>query len=220
MVFRLLFTGTSAAALLTARATLRNWGATKAECRAVLPGDELVADPAVVITRAVTVEAAPDDIWPWLVQIGQNRGGLYSYEWLENALGLDIHNADEIRPQWQHLAPGDRVWLVRRGWLGTPDGLALTVSRIEPGHFIVLYEEPWQAAWSFHIRPHGPNHSRLICRSRSPRQHGVAWLGSEIFDPVSLLMTRKMLLGIKARAEGSARAAYRERAPAAPAEMR
>jgi len=206
MVSRVLLTGASATVLLAARTTLRNWGATKAESHAILPGDEFVPEPAEVITRAVTVAAPVDEVWRWLVQIGQNRGGMYSYEGLENALGLDIHNADEIRPEWQQLAVGDEVRLVRHGWLGLADGLALTVGRVEPGRFIVLLEEPWHAVWSFHIRPHGPGRCRLISRSRSPRAHGAAWLAGELMDPITLLMTRKMLLGIKERAERSARA--------------
>jgi hypothetical protein len=201
MVSRVLLAGASAAAVLLSRRTLRNWGATKHECRTTLPGDEFVPDPATVITRAVTVAAAPEQIWPWLVQLGQNRGGMYSYQALENLFGLDIHNADEIRPEWQQLSVGDPVWLVRRGWLGIPDGLALEVGRIEPGRSIVLLEQPWHAVWSFHIRPLGPGRSRLISRSRAPRQPGPAWLLGELFDPITLVMTRKMLLGIKARAE-------------------
>lgn len=204
MVSKVLVAGVGAATLLAARSTLRNWGATKSECRAVLPGDELVPDPASVITRAVTVGASAAEVWPWLVQIGQNRGGMYSYEKLENLLGLDIRNADKIKPQWQQLAVGDPVWLVRRGWLGIPDGLALTVARVEPGRSIVLYEQPWHAVWSFHIVPHGPDRCRLVSRSRAPREHGVAWIAGELFDPITLVMTRKMLLGIRDRAERTA----------------
>jgi hypothetical protein len=204
MVSKVLFGATSTALAIAARATLRNWGATKTECRAVLPGDEFVPEPAVVITRAVTVEAPAEEVWRWLVQIGQGRGGMYSYERIENAFGLDIHNADEIRPEWQHLAVGDEVRLVRRGWLGLADGLALEVGRIEPGRSIVLLEEPWHAVWSFHIHPHGPQLCLLISRSRSPRPRGAARLTAELLDPISMVMTRKMLLGIKVRAQRSA----------------
>lgn len=213
MVSRLLLGATTTALALAARTTLRNWGATKAECRASLPGDEFVPEPATVITRAVTVEAPAEEVWRWLVQIGQGRGGMYSYEGLENAFGLDIHNADEIRPEWQHLAVGDEVRLVRRGWLGMPEGLALEVGRIEPGRSIVLLEEPWHAVWSFHIRPHGPQRCRLVSRSRSPRSHGVARLTAELLDPITMVMTRKMLLGIKARAQRSAPAGRRAPLP-------
>jgi hypothetical protein len=202
MASRLIIAGTAAAgSLLAARGVLRNWGATKAECYAALPGDEFVTDPAVVRTRAVTVGAPAESVWPWLAQIGQNRGGLYSYAKLENLLGLKIRNADTIHPEWQNLAVGDQVWLVRRNWLGLPDGVALTVCRIEPGHSLVLHDKISRGVWSFHLRDDGIGHCRLISRSRSPRLHGLGRLGDELFDPISLLMTRRMLLGIKERAE-------------------
>lgn len=202
MASKLILAGTAVATLVTARAVLRNWGATKAECCADLPGDEFVPDPAVVRTRAVTVDVPASSVWPWLAQVGQNRGGLYSYDKLERMLGVQIHNADVIHPEWQDLAVGDRVQLVQRNWLGIPDGVALAVSRIEPGESIVLYDKVWRAVWSFHLRERGPGACRLISRSRGPRQHGLGRLGDELFDPISLVMTRKMLLGIKARAEG------------------
>src|SRR6516165_2784319 len=125
------------------------------------PGDELVADPASVATRAVTVEAPPEEVWRWLVQIGQDRGGMYSYDGLENVLGLRIHSTDRIREEWQRLDAGDRVRLVPKGWLGLPEGLALSVARVDPGRSIVLREQPpqqpWDAVWSFHVRPLGQN---------------------------------------------------------------
>jgi hypothetical protein len=204
MASRLSAAGTALATLLVARTVLRNWGATKAECQTDLPGDEFVPDPAVVRTRAVTVDVAASSVWPWLAQVGQNRGGLYSYDKLERLLGVQIHNADVIHPEWQDLAVGDRVQLVQRNWLGMPDGVALTVSRIDPGESIVLYDKVWRAVWSFHLSERGLGRCRLISRSRGPRQHELGRLGDELFDPISLVMTRKMLLGIKARAEGGA----------------
>ena len=198
-------------ALLVVRDVLRDWGATKGEQALRLPGDELVPEPATVVTRAVTVEASAERVWPWLVQIGQDRGGMYSYEWLENLFGLDIHNADEIRPEWQRLAPGDAVWLVPPGALGLAEGLALTVDQVVPARSLVLRVEPWHAVWSFHLRPYGSTRCRLLSRSRSPRPHGLARMGAELVDPITLLMTRRMLLGIKARAERDG-----EREPATP----
>ncbi|TAM92938.1 MAG: SRPBCC family protein [Jatrophihabitans sp.] len=192
----------AAAGALAARALLRNWGATKAEVREVLPGDELVPDPAEVVTRAVTVDAPAAEVWRWLVQIGQDRGGMYSYTWLENLAGLHIRNAEEVREQWQHLAPGDEVRLVPRGWLGMPDGYALAVAQVIEGRAIVLQVEPWHAVWSFHVLPHGPGRCRLLSRSRAPATSGLPWLADQLMDPITFLMTRRMLLGIKSRAEG------------------
>jgi hypothetical protein len=181
-----------------------------------LPGDELIPDPADLTTLAVTIDAPPGEVWRWLVQIGQDRGGLYSYDWLENAFGLHIHSADEIRDEWQQLAPGDQVRLVPKGWLGLPDGLALPVARVDPGRSLVLREQPpqqpWDAVWSFHIVPLGPGRCRLISRSRSARPHGAARLATPMLEPVTVVMTRKMLLGIKQRAEQHA---ARDEEPAA-----
>jgi Family of unknown function (DUF6544) len=184
---------------------MANWGSTYRERSTALPGDELVPGPASVTTLATTVEAGPEKVWPWLVQIGQDRGGLYSYDWLENLFGLGIHSARQIREEWQHLTPGDEVRLVRKGWLGLKDGLALPVARVDPGRAIVLREQPpaqpWDAIWSFHVVPQGPGRCRLISRGRSARPHGAARVATWVMTPVTTLMTRKMLLGIKRRAE-------------------
>jgi len=194
-------------ALLAGR-RFRDWGATKGECHAALPGDELVAGPADVVTRAVTVNAPAEEVWRWLVQIGQDRGGLYSYDWLENTVGLRIHSADRIRAEWQQLRVGDLVRLVRPGWLGLRDGVALPVARLDPGRSIVLRQQPprspWDGIWSFHVMPHGPRRCRLVSRSRTARPGWLLWLLGEAIDPITLVMTRRMLLGIKARAERSA----------------
>ena len=184
---------------------LRNWGATQQEQEMTLPGDELIPEPADVITRAVTVRAPAGQVWRWLVQIGQDRGGLYSYDWLENMLGLRIHSAPEIRDEWQHLTTGDQVRLVPPGWLSMKEGFALPVAKVEPGRALVLREQPpaqpWNAVWSFHLLPVDARQCRLLSRSRTARQHGTARLASAAMDPVTLLMTRKMLLGLKERAE-------------------
>ena len=187
---------------------LANWGSTGSERAGELPGDELVPGPATATTLATTVDAAPQEVWRWLVQIGQDRGGMYSYDWLENLFGLRIHSADRIREEWQHLAPGDQVRLVRKGWLGLKDGLALPVARVDPGRAIVLREQPpaqpWDAIWSFHVVPLGPGRCRLISRARSARPRAAARLAAWAMSPVTLAMTRGMLLGIKRRAESGA----------------
>ena len=199
----------ASAAAVTARHQLRNWGATPRELALELPGDELIADPASTTTRAIAIHAPPHEVWRWLVQIGQDRGGWYSYEGLENLFGLDIHNTDEIRPEWQQLSPGDQVRVVPPGALGMQDGYAFRVAIAVPGRSLVLRqappEHPWDATWAFIMIPDGWGGTRLLVRSRSARQPGtsgrLAQVGGELLDPITLLMTRKMLLSIRARAE-------------------
>lgn len=192
----------TAPALVLARRVLRDWGATKSEQRLELPGDDLVPDPATVVTRAVSVDAPAGHVWPWLVQMGQDKAGLYSYQCLENLFGLDIHNADRIHPEWQQLQVGDPVRLVPPGRFGLAEGLSLTVAQIVPERALVLFVAPWHAVWSFHLRPRSPYSCRLISRSRGPLEHGVRRLPGELLDPVTAVMTRRMLLGLKERAEG------------------
>jgi len=94
------------------RPWMLRWGTTREEAGRALPGDELVARPRYQQTHAVTIQAPPARVWPWLAQLGQGRGGLYSYDWLENRFGCDLRSADRIRPEWQRLEAGDTVRLV------------------------------------------------------------------------------------------------------------
>ncbi|MGY1679964.1 hypothetical protein [Geodermatophilus sp. SYSU D01176] len=136
----------------------RDRGATGEEAAATLPGDELVPEPAEDTTLAVTVHAPAGEVWAWLVQVGQDRGGMYSYDRLENLIGLRIHSTDEIREEWQHLAVGDRVVVVPEGYGPMPGGYAFTVARVEPPRTLVLPRAPpehrWNGVWSFPRRPH------------------------------------------------------------------
>lgn len=202
-----LLAGAAIGALAASRRVLRDWGATKAEASTTLPGDELVPEPAVVVTRAVEIEAPAAAVWPWLVQMGQDRGGLYSYDALENAVGLDIHSVDEIHPEWQHLDVGDEIRLVPRGWLGSRDGVTLPVVHLEPNRCLVLFSEQFGSVWSFHIHPVGADRVRLVSRGRSPRKGLASALADELIEPVTFAMTRRMLLGIKQRAERPVRQA-------------
>lgn len=194
-------------------ATLRwmeRWGARPDEVAASLPGDELIAGPALETTMAVTVHADAERVWPWLVQLGQDRGGMYSYDRLEQLVGLDIHSATEIRPEWQSLEPGDRVQLVPRGWGPLPDGYAFTVATVHVPHTLVLRQgpEPWDGVWSFILRPEAAGRCRLISRTRTKSHAGMVGLvdrlATMIGTPVTWLMTRKMLLTLAQRAEASA----------------
>jgi hypothetical protein len=165
----------------------RRWGATAEEVGMPLPGDDLVPDPGYQHTRAVTIHAAAEDVWPWLAQIGQDRGGFYSYEWLENLAGCAIRNADRVHPEWQDVKAGDPLAIVR-GW-GTK------LAAVEPGRALVI--DGWG---TYAVREIDANTSRLVARARQPR----GWASLAYLLTVEIphfVMERKMLLGIKERAE-------------------
>jgi hypothetical protein len=172
---------------LLVRPWLLRWGATEQEVHQSLPGDDLVPHPWIESTRAVTIDAPFDAVWPWLAQIGQDRGGFYSYEWLENLAGCEMHNADRIHPEWQRRAVGELVRLHPQA--------GLKVTHFEPGRAIGL--EGWGA---FVLEPLDEHHTRLIARSRSPRTWPTLAL-APLGEIPHFVMERKMLLGIKERAE-------------------
>jgi hypothetical protein len=208
---------TAVAAAVLARSHFIDWGSRPAERAARLPGDELVAEPAESHTLAVTVHAPADVVWAWLVQIGQDRGGWYSYDWLENLFGLDIHSTDLIRPEWQDVRVGDRIVLMRPGPGPLRNGYSIPVALLAPGRALVLRqrppEHPWDGVWSFHVLPDGPRTTRLVSRTRTRVRSGAAGTRQRLLDepgrPVTALMTRRMLLGIKQRAERAGSAAQR-----------
>lgn len=177
------------------------WGATDAEVVGALPGDELVADPVSVTTRAVTVMAPPEAIWPWLAQLGQGKGGFYSYELIENLLGCQIDNAEAVVPAWQQVRPGDLVRMAPRADMPP----AFEVAGVEPGRALVLGHReglraaaPWSDSWQFVIVPVDGRSSRLIVRSRSGASvAAMSWA----LEPGIFVMEQRMLRGIKERAE-------------------
>ena len=197
----------ASAGLYAARQYFRNWGTTKEECETPLPGDELVAQPAVQTTEGVWIEAPAAEVWPWLVQMGQDRGGLYSYEKLENLAGLRHRNADRIHPEWQNLAVGDVIRVVPRGWMGLSDGVALPVAQLIAGESIVLRlqppDVPVDGVWSFHVVARWEDRCRLLVRTRLRMRVPGEAVVAEAIGPAMSLMTRGMLLGIKRRVEQS-----------------
>jgi hypothetical protein len=188
---------------------MSRWGASDEEIAASYPGDELIDSPADQTTMAVTIAAPAEVIWSWLVQLGQDRGGMYSYDGLEQAIGLDIHSAEAINPAWQQLEPDDRVQLVPPGWGPLPDGYAFRVSFVDPPRTLVLRQgppqDPWDGVWTFVITEVGPGLCRLVSRTRTHREPGVAQAvlraATTLGAPITWLMTRKMLLTLKERAE-------------------
>jgi hypothetical protein len=184
------------------RPWMHRWGATADELESRIPGDDLVKNPTYETTLAVTVRARPREIWPWLLQMGRGRGGIYSYDWLDRLFGvLDAPSANRILSEFQSLAPGD-VIPVGHG-PGFPVKEILSERALVMGDADVPGGFAW--SWTLAIVPLDAARSRLISRNRvrMPRRPSsvmmMAWL-----DPASFIMTRKMLLGIRRRAESLA----------------
>ncbi|MEZ4552677.1 MAG: SRPBCC family protein [Dehalococcoidia bacterium] len=186
-----------AAYLRFGRPRVLDWNATEDERRRSLPGDDILAAPAIQTTRAIAIDAPPGRIWPWLVQMGPRpRAGVYTYDWLERRLGIDIDNADRILPEFQHLEE-DTFWEIS-------PGQGLRVREVQPGRAIVLQWEPAKSTWAFVLAPlpGDEGRTRLISRNRVEGRGLRFWLLMRLFmEPGSLVMERKMLLGIRDRAE-------------------
>jgi len=196
------------ALLYAARRYYRNWGTTKEECQMFLDGDDLIAGPVLRSTEAVSIDGPPGAVWPWLVQIGQDRGGLYTFEKLENVAGLRYVNADRIHPEWQHLAQGDTIRLVPKGWMGLREGFVLEVVEVTDQQSMVLrasarpgWNREWNVVWSFHIIPHWDNRCRLLIRIRTPLRRPGQAMATELAGPATAFVTRGILLGIKRRVQ-------------------
>jgi hypothetical protein len=178
-----------------------SWGATESEAARDLPGDDLLSDAGIVSTRAVHVDAPPSAIWPWLVQMGPGRGGAYTYDWIENLMGLGMHSADRILPEYQKLAVGDAQRLGARGPV-------LRVAELEPERSLVFHSDDGNWVWAFALAPDNTG-TRLISRNRiatGDASRLAQVLNTYVMEPGSLIMERKMLLGIKDRAERLAHA--------------
>lgn len=184
------------------RRWMSNWGTTPSDLTRVMAGDSFLVDPTYSGTMAVSVNATPEDIWPWLVQIGYQRGGLYSYDWLDRLFGyLDRPSATRILPEFQHVAVGDEIPLGRGpGW---------PVAVIQPGRALVLDMRNMGAfdwVWQFGLYAVDERRTRLVSRSCIRTRPAWARLLTYVIEPAGFLMTRRMLLGIKQRAEGLASA--------------
>ena len=158
-------------------------------------GDELHPGPTGHSTQAITIQAPPEVVWQWLVQIGQDRAGFYTYTWLENLVGADIHNSNEIRPEWQTLSVGDMWRVVPHDYLGDVGKEAgFRVLAIEDGHALVL-----EVMGTFVLVPVDGNTTRLLVRGEAPPANVLMRM---VMEPIVFSMARPMLLGLKARAEG------------------
>lgn len=174
------------------RGHVLTWGATPDEAVARLPGDELLEDADGVATRAVEIDAPASAVWPWIAQIGPApRGGAYTYDWIENLLGLNMHSVDRVLPDFQRPQVGETIAYGKN---------RMRVERAEPGRVLAWRSEDGNWVWIFVLSPTAAG-TRLISRNRFRLPRLVDRVGMAPMEPASLLMERKMLLGIKQRAE-------------------
>jgi len=174
------------------------YGATDEETAASLTGDELVHNPRVIYTRAVSINALPEQIYPWIVQLGADKGGMYSYTWLESLIQCPQTNADRIHEEWQNLKVGDKVLMCPNDM---PPGFE--VALIEPNRTIVMGHQEngiWSDVWQFVLIPQNDGTTRLVLRSRDAKE-GWLW---DVIRPGEFIMVRRMMLTIKERAQQTA----------------
>jgi len=222
-----------AAALMTpfGRGKRGSWGIGARAAARRYPGDELVPQPRWSWTHGIQIEAPPGDVWPWVAQIGADRAGFYSYQWLENLIGCHVRNAETIHPDWA-ARPGGELRL-------HPRAPALQIVSVEPGRALVAAMTPvpgtpggaagtgepsatgdraraknrWMtASWLFFIEPTGPARCRVISRYRCATSDDLVsrlQFGPAVIEPIGFAMDRRMLIGLKQRAERAAHSAAR-----------
>lgn len=233
-----------AAGLLTpfGRGRRGNWGAGAQTAARRYPGDDLIPGPRWGWTHGIQVEAPAADVWPWVAQIGADRGGFYSYQWLENLIGCRVRNAGTIHPEWSAREGGELSL--------HPKAPPLRIISVQPGRALVAYMAPtrsmsaagrqgepppahahartrardrWTtASWLFFVEPAGPARCRVISRYRCDTSDDLPTrlqFGPAIIEPISFAMDRRMLIGIKQRAE-QARDASSRQLPSAPGPLR
>lgn len=185
------------------------WGASDADLSLPMPGDDLIAGATALSTRAITIHAPAAAVYPWLVQMGQDRGGLYSYDWLENLVGCNIHSVDTVVPGLQNPPTGT---VMRLGpWSTLPyytytlmiQDKAVILRSIEPAS-----GQPSDELWMFALQPVDAQTTRLIVRHRGIEQPGMGSfiMNKLMIEPISFAMERKMMYGIRDRAEALAKA--------------
>ncbi len=175
------------------------WGATSEEATQRFPGDDLLENADIVSTRAISIAAPTAAVWPWLVQMGTGRGGVYTYDWIENLLGLHMHSVSVVLPQFQDIEVGDAQRLGKKGPV-------LRVTVVDPESALVFRSEDGNWIWAFYLVPEAAG-TRLFSRNRiaTPEASGPTRIFNKyVMEPGSLVMERKMLLGIKERAENLA----------------
>jgi hypothetical protein len=177
---------------LLLRRRILTWGATEAEAGSRLPGDELLEDADGVSTRAIWIDAPATAVWPWVAQMGPDpRGGAYTYDWIENLLGLGMHSSDRLLPQYQHPQLGDTIALGAR---------RMRIAHLDPERVLAWRSDDGNWIWTFVVQERD-GRTRLISRNRFRLLSLGARIGMLPMEPGSLVMERRMLLGIKQRGE-------------------
>jgi hypothetical protein len=194
LAFLIAVPGTALAYRAFLREPILNWGARPDEVAGRLPGDELLEDAEVVATRAITIDAPPSAVWPWLIQMGPGRAGVYTYDWIENLFGLNMHSADRIVPEWQSMEVGYE-------W-HNPQGGSMRMELVEPERVMAMRANDGSWVWSFVLKDED-GRTRFLSRNRFVLKGGSLerWAEMLFMEPGSLVMERQMLLGIKSRAE-------------------
>ncbi len=188
----LLAVAAAAGYLLLLRRPVLTWGATDEEAAAMLPGDALLPDPSGVSTRAIWIDAPVSAVWPWPAQMGPSpRGGAYTYDWIENLMGLNMHSADEVLAEFQHPEVGETIAF------GTN---VMRADIVEPERVLAWRSQDGNWVWTFILREE-EGRTRLVSRNRFRLPSAAARVAMLLMEPGSLVMERKMLLGIKERAE-------------------
>lgn len=200
-----IWAGGTAVYLLFLWPWMRTWGATKAELTATLPGDDIVPNANIRSTKGITIQAPPEAIYPWLLQIGVDRGGMYSYDWLENLFGLNVHTTDRIVPEYQKVQVGDFWRFTPKEYVLNP-GPGLYVQKLIENEAVLLCfgmegkpDETCFDTWQFVLVPQGDGSTRLLLRSNMAMEQE---LPIKLTYFVQFMMERKMLLTLRDRAEG------------------
>lgn len=173
------------------RPTHFNWGASAGEIKMKVPGDELISGNRIVSTRAINIHAPKENVWPWIAQTGQNRGGFNSYYWLENLFGAKMVNAKTIHPEWQNPQAGDTVYYGRK------QGFA-QVALVKQNEYYSL------GGWTFYLQQIDSGNTRLLIRYPSMEVKQSKWMKGYyygLFEPLHFIMESGMMMGIKQRAE-------------------
>ena len=205
--------GLVAAAMIVYRRFVRpwheRWGATEEEINGFLPGDDLIAEPASQVTRAITIDAPSDAVWSWVIQLGADRGGFYSYDWLEDLFGLGIHSANDIVQGWQRRGVGELVYgdaKGRGGWyvmdVQPNRALVLQMADVKNGRPATRSHRAFmEFTWAFVLHEGTDSKTRLLVRERVAFRYELSRFLMTPVGLVSFLMTQKTMRGIKERVE-------------------